>query len=122
VSNWTADRLPISVVPLPGEELESWIAAYARRRARGLPGPGRERRVKQRRAQRRRDRHGERDRLWPGQSQDRDVQGDPEQEAHRQRDVAGGRDRPGRGGHHRQHRQRPAAQHDDEGAGHQRDE
>jgi TniQ len=31
VSRWTADRLPISVAPLPGEALESWIAAYARR-------------------------------------------------------------------------------------------
>jgi TniQ len=31
VSTWTADRLPISVAPLPGEALESWIAAYARR-------------------------------------------------------------------------------------------
>jgi hypothetical protein len=31
VSSWTADRLPISVAPLPGEALESWIAAYARR-------------------------------------------------------------------------------------------
>lgn len=28
---WTADRLPITVAPLPGEALESWIAAYARR-------------------------------------------------------------------------------------------
>jgi len=28
---WTADRLPIAVAPLPGEALESWIAAYARR-------------------------------------------------------------------------------------------
>jgi len=31
VSGWTADRLPITVAPLPGEALESWIAAYARR-------------------------------------------------------------------------------------------
>jgi hypothetical protein len=31
VSAWTADRLPITVAPLPGEALESWIAAYARR-------------------------------------------------------------------------------------------
>ena len=31
MSVWTPDRLPISVVPLPGEALESWIAAYARR-------------------------------------------------------------------------------------------
>jgi hypothetical protein len=31
VSAWTADRLPISVAPLAGEALESWIAAYARR-------------------------------------------------------------------------------------------
>jgi hypothetical protein len=31
VSTWTPDRLPITVVPLPGEALESWIAAYARR-------------------------------------------------------------------------------------------
>ena len=31
MSSWTADRLPISVAPLPGEALESWIAAYARR-------------------------------------------------------------------------------------------
>lgn len=31
MSSWTADRLPISVEPLPGEALESWIAAYARR-------------------------------------------------------------------------------------------
>ena len=31
MSVWTADRLPISVVPLPSEALESWIAAYARR-------------------------------------------------------------------------------------------
>ena len=31
MSIWTPDRLPIAVVPLPGEALESWIAAYARR-------------------------------------------------------------------------------------------
>jgi hypothetical protein len=31
VSSWTPDRLPIAVAPLPGEALESWIAAYARR-------------------------------------------------------------------------------------------
>jgi TniQ len=31
LSRWTPDRLPISVAPLPGEALESWIAAYARR-------------------------------------------------------------------------------------------
>jgi hypothetical protein len=31
VSAWTPDRLPITVTPLPGEALESWIAAYARR-------------------------------------------------------------------------------------------
>lgn len=31
MSGWTTDRLPISVAPLPGEALESWIAAYARR-------------------------------------------------------------------------------------------
>ena len=31
VSSWTAERLPITVAPLPGEALESWIAAYARR-------------------------------------------------------------------------------------------
>ena len=31
MSTWTAHRLPITVVPLPGEALESWIAAYARR-------------------------------------------------------------------------------------------
>lgn len=31
MSAWTADRLPITVAPLPGEALESWIAAYARR-------------------------------------------------------------------------------------------
>jgi hypothetical protein len=31
VSTWTAERLPITVAPLPGEALESWIAAYARR-------------------------------------------------------------------------------------------
>lgn len=28
---WTADRLPITVEPRPGEALESWIGAYARR-------------------------------------------------------------------------------------------
>jgi hypothetical protein len=28
---WTAGRLPIAVMPLPGEALESWIGAYARR-------------------------------------------------------------------------------------------
>ncbi|MFF1690828.1 TniQ family protein [Streptomyces sp. NPDC058254] len=28
---WSADRIPISVKPLPGEALESWISAYARR-------------------------------------------------------------------------------------------
>jgi len=31
VSAWTADRLPITLAPLPGEALESWIGAYARR-------------------------------------------------------------------------------------------
>jgi hypothetical protein len=31
VTGWTADRLPITVAPLPGEALPSWIAAYARR-------------------------------------------------------------------------------------------
>lgn len=31
MSTWTAERLPIAVAPLPGEALESWIAAYARR-------------------------------------------------------------------------------------------
>ena len=31
MSAWTPDRLPIAVAPLPGEALESWIAAYARR-------------------------------------------------------------------------------------------
>lgn len=31
MSTWTPDRLPITVTPLPGEALESWIAAYARR-------------------------------------------------------------------------------------------
>ena len=31
MSSWTAARLPIAVAPLPGEALESWIAAYARR-------------------------------------------------------------------------------------------
>ena len=31
MSTWTPDRLPITVAPLPGEALESWIAAYARR-------------------------------------------------------------------------------------------
>lgn len=30
MSIWTADRLPIAMAPLPGEALESWIAAYAR--------------------------------------------------------------------------------------------
>ena len=28
---WTDDRIPIAVAPLPGEALESWIGAYARR-------------------------------------------------------------------------------------------
>ncbi|MFG2725444.1 TniQ family protein [Streptomyces canus] len=28
---WSADRIPIAVEPLPGEALESWISAYARR-------------------------------------------------------------------------------------------
>ncbi|MFE4867791.1 TniQ family protein [Streptomyces sp. NPDC056682] len=28
---WTPDRIPIAVAPLPGEALESWIGAYARR-------------------------------------------------------------------------------------------
>ena len=31
MSRWTPDRLPIAVTPLPGEALESWIAAFARR-------------------------------------------------------------------------------------------
>lgn len=31
MSIWTPDRLPIAVAPLPGEALDSWIAAYARR-------------------------------------------------------------------------------------------
>jgi hypothetical protein len=31
VSSWAPGRLPIAVPPLPGEALESWIAAYARR-------------------------------------------------------------------------------------------
>lgn len=31
MSAWTADRLPITVPPRPGEALESWIGAYARR-------------------------------------------------------------------------------------------
>jgi hypothetical protein len=28
---WTPERIPLAVVPLPGEALESWIGAYARR-------------------------------------------------------------------------------------------
>jgi len=28
---WTAHRIPITVAPQPGEALESWIGAYARR-------------------------------------------------------------------------------------------
>jgi TniQ len=44
---WTTDRLPIVLPPLPGEALDSWIEAYARRlrtsstgllRFLGLPG------------------------------------------------------------------------------------
>ncbi|MFB7149421.1 TniQ family protein [Streptomyces virginiae] len=44
---WTDDRIPIALAPLPGEALESWIGAYARRlrvtnsvflEAVGLPG------------------------------------------------------------------------------------
>ena len=31
MSAWTPARLPIAVAPLPGEALESWVAAYARR-------------------------------------------------------------------------------------------
>lgn len=31
MSIWTPDRLPIAVAPLPGEALDSWIAACARR-------------------------------------------------------------------------------------------
>jgi hypothetical protein len=31
VSIWTPDRLPVAVAPLPGEALDSWIGAYARR-------------------------------------------------------------------------------------------
>ncbi|MET7727928.1 TniQ family protein [Streptomyces mirabilis] len=31
MSAWTDDRIPIVVAPLPGEALESWIGAYARR-------------------------------------------------------------------------------------------
>ncbi|SHN30794.1 TniQ family protein [Streptomyces yunnanensis] len=31
MTDWPADRIPISAMPLPGEALESWIGAYARR-------------------------------------------------------------------------------------------
>jgi hypothetical protein len=31
VTAWTPHRIPITVAPLPGEALESWIGAYARR-------------------------------------------------------------------------------------------
>jgi len=90
--------------------------------ARGLRGPDRERRVHHRHAQRRRDGQGEHDRPGSGQSQSRKIQGQPEQDAERQRGGAPGRDHPGRGGHHPEHRQRPAPQHNDRDAGQQRDD
>ncbi len=55
-------------------------------------------------------------------SQGREIQGQPEQDAERQRGGARGRDHPGHGGHRPQHRQRPAPQDNDGDAGQQRDE
>jgi len=48
--------------------------------------------------------------------------GQPEQDAERQRGFASGRDHSGRGGHHSEHRQRPAPQDNDRDAGQQQDE
>lgn len=31
MTGWTATRIPIAVAPLPGEALDSWLGAYARR-------------------------------------------------------------------------------------------
>ena len=76
-------------------------------------------RVQQRPAQGRRDSHGGGS-TAPGQARGGQVQRQPEQDAERQRGVAGGHDQPGRRGGRPRARQRPAPQKHDQAARHDR--